>query len=295
MKISKEQQFFIDKSLYFAKVLYEKGDQELIKLLQAQKISRDRILQEIANIILRYEVADTNLNMPNTSIDKEYKKLGIIIQEILQKEYGAEKGNVQDLLINIGQDKYYSSSYLLGLGAGYELQKVRSKQINKIVNKAIKGKNYSDRIYDNKNDVAKQLKKELKDFLKGNTNVNEIESIIKHRFNVDASFTSRLVNNEVARVQNQVNEQFFEDHNGQNVLYSATLDDKTCEECASYDDKTFKADEDRPELPLHIGCRCCYILLPNADYRPNTRLDNNTKENIDYTSYSEWKNEKLED
>lgn len=100
--------------------------------------------------------------------------------------------------------------------------------------------------------------------------------------------TTRLVRNEVVRVQNAANEQFFKDNNDfKNLLYSATLDSKTCEKCASDDGKVFKVDEDRPELPRHVNDRCTYILLPNKNYRPDLRIDNETKETINYQTYEE--------
>ena len=49
----------------------------------------------------------------------------------------------------------------------------------------------------------------------------------------------------------------------------------------------------RPELPRHVNDRCCYIQLPSKDYRPDFRIDNTTKENIEYKDYQEWAKENL--
>ena len=54
--------------------------------------------------------------------------------------------------------------------------------------------------------MAKVIKKEMKDFLQGNTNVNDIYKVVKDRFNQSAYITRRLVQNEVGRVQNEANE-----------------------------------------------------------------------------------------
>jgi len=42
-------------------------------------------------------------------------------------------------------------------------------------------------------------------------------------------------------------------------MYCATLDRKTCLVCAADDGKTFSLNENKPVLPQHFNCRCCYI------------------------------------
>lgn len=103
-----------------------------------------------------------------------------------------------------------------------------------------------------------------------------------------------MLRNEICRLQNDINEQFFEDNNAEYLLYSATLDSKTCSRCAADDGRVFKVDDPmRPKLPRHVNDRCCYIQLPNEDYRPDFRIDNTTKENIEYKDYQEWAKENL--
>ena len=67
----------------------------------------------------------------------------------------------------IAEDKYYSNSFLLSLGLDFKLNKIKAKDIKRILDATIEGKNYSDRIWSNKNKVAKVIKKEMKDFLQG--------------------------------------------------------------------------------------------------------------------------------
>ncbi len=91
-------------------------------------------------------------------------------------------------------------------------------------------------------------------------------------------------------------------------LYVATLDGRTCPVCGVDDGKLFKRNQERPHLPRHINCRCCYVpdlgdgSLPNVE-RAAVKHDERTVHHRDgststaYTvasvehvreNYSEW-------
>ncbi len=266
MKLSKEQQFYIDLIEEFNQELYDSSDSEINKILSKQKKDRDTLLNEIGKIILTYTIADNILSLSSNEKIKLSKKLNNVISDIFKAQIKDEIYKANDILTTIGLDKYYSNSYTLSLGLDFKLKKVTNKT----------------------------LRLEIKKFLNGEINLNQIEKVIKTRFNSNAKVTKRLVQNETSRVMNQVNEAFQEDHNIEYVIWSATLDDKTEDYDASLDGKVFRVDDDSRPIPItdtHVGCRCCYISLPSKDYRPSKRLDNKTKEKISYKTYKEWKEE----
>lgn len=297
--MNKNQKLFADKSMEFAEELYKRADSELLKLLKQQKINRDTVMGKVAEIMLKYEIKDTKLNLSNSEFKKLYSEFKLIIVEVLKSEAEKEVDTLKELLTTVGTDKFYSNSFLLSLGMNFELQKVSDKVMKEVVNKKIQGMNFVDRTWENKtNKVAKILQNEVKEFLQGKTNLNRIEQVIKHRFNSDASITKRLVRNEVARVQTEINEVWAKDHNVDWQMWMATLDDKTSEICQRYDGKTWKRTDPRKKIPIedsHINCRCCLVSLPSEDYRPDKRIDNKTKEDIDWKDYNEWKNSSIFD
>ena len=210
------------------------------------------------------------------------------VNDIFSNEYKEENAAITETLKKQAKDKYNINNYLLSFGMDFTLEKISKRDLENILKHKIQGKNYSNRIWENKNAVAKKVKHEVRKFLTGQTNLNSIEKEIRKKFYISKMCSTRLARNEIARVQNAANEQFFKDNNGEYLLYSATLDGHTCSKCKEYDGKTFKVHEDRPELPLHVNDRCSYILIPNKEYRPTKRLDNINKNNIDYMTYKEW-------
>lgn len=287
-KLTKDQQFFALNFLKFAEDLYKKGEGSLIDIYNVQNRNASELLKEIANVMLKYNISDDKINIALLDKRTLTKELDDKINSQFDEEYKNENKIITDILTDIGKQKYNVDAYLLSLGKDFCINSISDGALKKVLNNTIEGKTYSDRIWDNKNKVAKQLKVKMRDFLSGNINCNDIEKEIRDRFKVNKSNSERLVRNEIARVQNQVNEEFFKDNDGEYLLYSATLDFHICDECKGYDGKVYGVNEDRPVMPLHTNCRCTYILLPDKDYRPSMHIDNITKKNIDYKSYKEW-------
>lgn len=290
--MNKYQQFFNDKSLEFAEELYKRVDKELLQLLKQQKIDRDTLMTQVANIMLKYEIKDSVLNLSNNDFKKVYQEVKLTVVEVFKEETEKEINGLRELLITIGQDKFYSSSFLLSLGLNFKLQKISEKALEKIINKKINGLIYSDRIWANKKKVAKLLQNEIKEFLQGNITVNDIEKVIKHRFNSNASNTKRLVRNETARVQTEVNEVWAKDYDIEWQMWMATLDDKTSKICGRYDGKKWRRTDPNKKIPIedsHINCRCSLVSLPSEDYKPKFRRDNQNKEKVNWQTYEEWK------
>lgn len=289
--MNKYQQFFSDKTIEFAEELYKYADDELKNIFKLQKLNRDTILRKLADIALKYNVNDKAcLNLSNSEFKTLYKELKITIAEVFKSEYDKENKGLLELLTLVGTEKYLSSSFLLSLGLDFNIKKMGMKKLKDILNTKVDGMNFSERIWSNKRDkVAKTLQKEIKDFLEGKITINKVESVIKHRFNVDAFYSKRLVETEVARTMEEVNNEWQHGHDIKYVMYSATLDSLTCSDCGKYDGEVFETDKKPINLPKHPKCRCTYIGLPNKDYKPSMRINNNTKQDINWTTYKEWK------
>lgn len=289
MKTTKGQQFFIDKFMNFTEILYKKGDYCLNDVTDLQNLNEEEFLNLIANIMLKYNIKDNKLYISLADQKQLIKQLDKKIEDFMKAEFSNENTILSNKLKEIAKDRYNINNYLLCLGMDFTLKKISNKDLKNIIKAKIKGKNYSNRIWDNRNIVAKKLKVGVRDFLNGNINCNKIEKEIRNKFKVDKHLSERLVVNEVARVQDEVNEKWFEDNGVEDLLYDATLDNRTCTDCAEFDGRTYKTnDNSRPSLPKHVRCRCTYIAIPSKDYRPDFRINNETKEDINYQTYKEW-------
>ena len=291
MKLSKDQELYRQLTEQFAEELYNLAEKDINKILLLQKNDRDILLVELSKIMMHYNTTDNVLNLSSTEKVKISNKLNKVINEAMKEEIKSETDKITEILKKSGLDKYYTNSYILSLGLIFTIKKVDDKVLNRIIKKTIKGKNYSDRIWDNKNKVAKLLRNEVKKFVNGETNLNKIEKLIKNIFNANAYNTKRLAQTEIARVMEGLNDAWQWENNIKWVLYSATLDMKTCNDCGQYDGLVFDIDKKPVEVPKHPMCRCTYIALPHKGYRPKTRRDNENKHSVNWTTYGKWKEE----
>lgn len=82
------------------------------------------------------------------------------------------------------------------------------------------------------------------------------------------------------------------DHDIKQQLFMATLDSKTSNICRSKDGLVFDIDDpNKPIPPLHPHCRSVLVNLVSKDWKPKQRYDNQSKQNIDWTTYEEWSSE----
>ncbi|WP_315168688.1 minor capsid protein [Metaclostridioides mangenotii] len=266
--------------LYFALELYKQGEKESKEQTDEQKKDREKFLKEIALITIGYKLVDNKLKLSIKDEIRLKRSLNRKIDSMCSLQADKEARRTRKLIARFIEDKYNSSNYILQLGKMSSNRKLSRKVINKILYKTIDGKNFSDRIYSNKKATAKVLRKEVKNFLKGKTTIQDIEKRLNKKFDTNEFNTRRLVEHEVERVQNAVDEVWRTDNGIEEVLYSAIMDKVTCPDCDQYDQKTYKISEIPVELPQHLGCRCIYIAI--------IRNWNGSNRDISWESYKKW-------
>lgn len=275
-------------------VSYREAEKIVKELLKQQKLNRDDILNKLGQVLLVYNIVDDKIILSPSKKKNIYNEFCKILDRAFRNEILIEEDNIKSILIQSAKDKIHINDYVTQsmFKVNYELLPVSEEVLDKIINTKIDKKLWSDRIWKNKNDVAKVIKKEIKKFLVGETSINDIYSTVKKKYNVNATNTARLVRTEIARVQSQANEVWAYEHNIEYQMFMATLDMKTSKMCQAEDGKVYNYnDTGKPIPPLHPNCRSELVNMPNEDWRPKYRMDNITKEKISYKNYQEWRKE----
>lgn len=263
----------------------DKATQTKIKtILRRYKYSQDKVINEVSALIL-----------DNISGDGKILLSPNLVAEVRQSVTNNlnDLSNYQiDFVTDVVEDVYTTAlsetAKLIGFKTDWKL--VRKEMIDRAVNAPINGKRFSNRIWENTNDLANRIYNDVIDCVKNGEQPKRIIKRIKDDYGVSAYQAKRLVNTEVARVVNAGQMDVYRNSGVvDTVLYTATLEDNTCDTCADLDGKTFKLN-DAPNIPQHPNCRCC--LVPVVDnWQPSKRADNLTKENIDYVTYNEWEHQ----
>nr|DAO81819.1 MAG TPA: minor capsid protein [Caudoviricetes sp.] len=240
MKMTKEE--------LFIESLYKLAEKQLKIIYRHKRLNRDVLLQEVANILLTYTIANDVMVMDSATIEKEYKKMSKLIIDISKGEAASQEKIIEELLSTVVKETFSFYNYNKGL-----------KDVKKIIEDNFKGKHFSDRVWENEKEVANHLHRKVQDFLKGKVNVNQIRKDIEKTFNMSAYNSKRLVETEVSRVSSNAFDRYCEETGVKKVRYNATLDSKLCDDCGKYQDKVFDI-KDKLETPRHPCCRCFYTI-----------------------------------
>lgn len=126
----------------------------------------------------------------------------------------------------------------------------------------IQEKNFSDRIWDNKEKLINTLNTEVRDaFIRGE-GYGRMRKIIRHRTGVGAYDARRLVETEAAFMMNQANGQAFQDEGITRYENTNVMDSKTSDICREMHGEQFDFEEARVGEnypPYHSFCRTVVV------------------------------------
>lgn len=232
----------MNKEELFIESLYKLAEKQLKNIYKHKRLNRDMLLQEIANILLTYTIANDVMVMDRVTIDKEYKKMYKLIIDISKGEAASQEKIIEELLSTVVKETFSFYSYNKGL-----------KDVKKIIESNFKGKHFSKRVWSNEKEVANHLHKKVQDFLKGKINVNQIRKDIEKTFNTSAYNSKRLVETEVSRCEDEAFKRYCRETGVKKVKRNETFDNRICDECRELDGKVFELD-DAPGV-VHPLCR----------------------------------------
>ncbi len=131
----------------------------------------------------------------------------------------------------------------------------------------VDGKNFSDRIYQDKDELIKQLYKVIADGLILGYSPEKMGFQINKRLNVSLSNAMRLARTELAHAQNIGQVDKYKEMGYILGRYMSMNDDRTCDECKKLDGNIYTLDELRRMIPQHPNCRDTFTLVMKGAYQ----------------------------
>ncbi len=192
------------------------------------------------------------------------ESLKLEVQQEMEKLYGNYLDSVDSHIRDIYKKDFYHTAYEIqkGIGVGSSLQSLDANLVEKIVSKpwAVDGKNFSDRIWENKTKLINQVHNSLSAMcITGESPDRAIGEIAKN-MNVSRSQAGRLVMTESAAFANKAREDCMKNLGVEEFEVVETLDTITCEYCQSMDGKHFSMKDFQIGVtapPFHPNCRGC--------------------------------------
>lgn len=252
--------------------LSELEARRLINTLQ-DKTSIDELLQKLRNGDKDQQKKDLLSQLEAPAYKARIERLRHIQEQldmIMQNIYRQEKAVSTDFYTDLAKESYYRGIYNIHqrTDAAFSFSYVSAKTIDKVINSRWSGKNYSERIWDNTQDLAQSLKEELLiNLVTGRTN-RESAIIISEKFGQGASKARRIVRTESNYVSTELNFKSYEECGIKEYQYLATLDLKTSIVCRDLDGKIFLVSERKIGKncpPMHPWCRSTTISVIDRD------------------------------
>ncbi|CCI81996.1 minor capsid protein [Lactobacillus hominis] len=217
------------------------------------------------------------------------------------KKYGAsEELRMRDSLIKVFNDTYLRQTYnkqVLDGKININFSHFNEKELENIVYHPWKGSDFSKRIWKNYTQVLPDALTDamLRGTFLGYSSEKVVKILREQVSNVANNNLHRLVVTEMGHAAEEATYQFYKDSDIEKYQYLATLESRTCDQCAHLDEKIFKVSEKREGInyPLiHPYCRCTTVPymddLPNLETRWSRDRETGKGTFVKNQTFSEW-------
>ena len=308
-RASRELNYQISKIYERYRDKYDMTDEEALRLLNAMKDPADIDELKMKLQGLEGEAAKEILKeLESPAYRARIKRLENLQDEIdrkMKEVYKQEKKISTDHYIDQYQQSYYREIFDTKkmTGLDFSFSKVDPKRLDKVLHSNWSGANSSKRIWNNTEELAEDLKKEISlAYLTGKAE-RDIAHDIALKYATGASNARRLVRTESAYISGQAQAAADEECSIDKYRIVATLDLRTSKICQEMDGKEFaykdmKVGENYP--PFHPYCRTTVIsVLDDQDLEALTRRARDPETGKNKTvpanmTYQEWYEKEVE-
>lgn len=285
-----------------------------VSLAEAKKMLNDKELKEFRWTLDEYikygkeNGIDKNWNkeLENASARVHIERLEAMKLQVrgeIEKLYNGRESGFESYLKNLYKDQYNRTAFQIakGTGVGTNIYSLNDKLVNTVIKKpwAPDGKNFSDRIWEDKDKLINTLHTEMTQaFIRGD-NLEKLTDKIAEKMKVSKANASRLVYTESAAYSSKARLKSYQDLGVEKYEIVATLDNRTSDICQDMDGKVFDLKDYEVGVtanPFHVRCRT--TTAPYFDDMEGERAARNEATGeTEYVpanmKYSEWKEKYL--
>lgn len=227
---------------------------------KAKKYPEDKILQKQAR-----------QDIPKYRIDRLRQletDLQIRLAEVTKYQETAIKGSLTD----VAKVSHEATKKMMKETIGLNIGAINSKQLNALIMQDWSGKNWSERLWADREKLGEKLKQTLEKGLVQGTGYRKMAGMLKKEMGTSFNNAFRLIRTESAFIQGDINKSAYmeaaEELGLEYYKYDAFLDSRTSDICRELDGKLFKVSEMQIGVnapPMHPNCRSTTQLLLDDD------------------------------
>ena len=244
----------------------------VVTMAEARKLLTSGELKEFKWTLKEYrEHAKDNMDgkwnkeLENASSRWHISRLEAIkyqLQNTVEVLAGGQLDSLDALLRSTYTNGYGQTAFAIqtGIGIGFDIAGVSSGALKTVLYKpwALDGRNFSDRIWENKQALVGELHKQLTQHLMSGQPLNSVIEAIQKKFNTSYNNAARLVYTEKAYALSVATGDSYRAIGVEHVVFIAVLDERTSEICQQMDGTVIEMKDYQPGItvpPLHPWCR----------------------------------------
>jgi len=265
-----ERQIDADISRWYGRFAMNNG---IVSMADARKLLTSGELKEFKWTVKDYikhgrengVSADWSKELENASARFHISRLEALkyqLQNSVEVLAGGQTDALDALLKNTYLNGYGQTAFTIqsGIGIGWDIAGLNQNAIMTALYKpwSLDGRNFSDRIWENKQALVNELHKQLTQNLMRGGNLESVVDVIEKKFNTSRSNAARLVYTENAYINAVATGESYRATGVKQLTFIATLDERTSEICQSMDGTIIDMKDYQPGVtvpPLHPWCR----------------------------------------
>lgn len=230
-----------------------------VKLQQVYQRAYENMDREMATFIKKYGEEGVISRSEYYAFDRNLELIdGIKTQ--LQKVGVQETSFIEKSLIN----SYKRSYKAIGKDLNIILDKTRKwnnvppQNLERALKLNIQDKNWSSRIWTNKEKSLQRIQETLEDSISQNLSYDKASKLLQERMNVSYADADRLVATEMNHIITEAELDAFKEQGVRRYEIIAVMDERTTEICKNFDGKVFSIEEKKTGInapPFHVRCR----------------------------------------
>lgn len=210
---------------------------------------------------------------------------------------GSAQLTFESWLSGLYESVYYQTGYnvSMGTGVGIAFSKINEEIIKEAITYPWSGQMFSERIWNNRNQLVTQLRSTITNGLIRGTSVQKISRELAVKMDSSYKNSLRLIRTESAAVIGDATSKSYGNLGVEQYQFIATLDNRTSKVCSGLDTKVYKLSDKQVGVnypPMHPNCRSA--VTPYFNNRKQAELrrardETGQNEIIHSMSYNDWK------
>lgn len=256
------------------------------------KNCQKQILADVAETIAKVQKAGGDWSYANQSALTRSKGLFEQIAEQINT-----LGQKEELVFTQGLSGIYTDQFLRELYGLGQVQAVKANfnklnptYIKKTLDYPWSGAMFSDRLWNDKETLGKNLRAGLTQSMILGESIPQITERINKNINTSQYNAERLARTETKRVAYVAQSEIWEDNGVTELRYMCANrgnDSRICKICLADNGKVYKKGEE-PTLPRHPNCRCTYVPVAKDTFEDN-ELNELTGSIRGAENYEKWR------